>query len=854
MKPSKYQEDIYKWIKTGKGNAVIQAVAGSGKTTTIIECTKLIPAGKKSIFLAFNSAIQKELRERLPQHIQSRTLHSLGLSMFMPNTNKRPEVENDKLDSVIRQVLKENNIEEQFWGDYFPFLKQMIPKLKATLADYTKYEILEEVAIRFNIENNIDDFKMILLKGCMEKCKQIVERIDFDDMIWLPIVNNWQTDKFDYVFVDECLPAETRILLADGTEKSIKEIVDKKLICDVITFNHNTNKQEIKKIVGWSQIPIKNKKMLRIEISKKYFIKTKNGYIKSKHILFCTNNHKIYTQRGYIRADELKKGDKIQYEISHGNKNLKYKNGRISKRFFNENSSVKCHICNITFASKAQLGSHMRIHTNYKGNLMSKEGSAILSQKAYERNQYFKNNPEIRKRIGQKIRKKMLNGKSPIKFGGYIGNGYISKHEAILLTELLKHDKRWIYNYPIKTGYYYKDKYNYPSNYKVDLAFPEHKLAVEVHGEGHKNIKSRKKDEKKQALLRKLGWKILEIWNYEIDNDISDCVKKILQSLIGRSPEEFEVFSIKEVEYKDDVYDIETEDNHNFYAEGVLVHNCQDLNRVQFELIKKICNKNTRVILVGDKKQAIYGFRGADSNSMNNLKEYFKAKEFPLSISYRCPKAVVKLAQEIVDDIECSPTAKNGVVENIEQNKINDLAEDGNLILCRTNAPLVQVCFSLIRDGKKATIMGRDIGKNLIKIIDKYTVVNLNDLNSRILNLRSLHFEKLDMIEQGKYDKKRKNSLIAQVDACDTILALSENVETIDELKHSINRIFTNDRQGIVCSTVHKAKGLEANIVFIIKYELMPHPMATEDEEVEQEMNIKYVAITRAKETLYLIE
>jgi len=484
IKPSKYQKKIYTWMKTGKGNAVIQAVAGSGKTTTIVECTKLIPNGKKSIFLAFNSAIQKELNQRLPNNIQSRTLHSLGLSMFMANTNKRPEVENDKLDSVIRQVLKENNIEDRYWGDYFPFLKQMIPKLKATLADYTKYEELEELAIRFNIDNNIDDFKMVLLKGCMEKCKQIVERIDFDDMIWLPIVNNWQTNKFDYVFVDES----------------------------------------------------------------------------------------------------------------------------------------------------------------------------------------------------------------------------------------------------------------------------------------------------------------------------------------------------------------------------------QDLNKAQFELIKKICNSDTRIIAVGDRCQSIYAFRGADMSSMDNFKKYFKAKEFPLSISYRCPKAVINLAQEIVPDIQCSDTAKEGKVESITQDKINSMAEDGNLILCRTNAPLVSVCFSLIRAGKKATIMGRDIGKNLIKIIDKYTVVNLNDLNVRIMNLRSLHFEKLDMIEQGKYDKKRKNSLMAQVDACDTILALSENVETIDELKSSINRIFTNDRQGIVCSTVHKAKGLEAEIVYIIKFELMPHPMATEPQEIEQEMNIKYVAITRAKKTLYIID
>jgi len=484
IKASKYQEDIYRWIKTGKGNAIIQAVAGSGKTTTIVECTKLIPSGKKSIFLAFNSAIQKELRQRLPYSIESRTLHSLGLSMFMPNTNKRPEVNSDKLDIVIRQVFKENNISTTRQGEYFPFLKQIIPKLKATLADYTKYEELDEVISRFNMENNIDDLKIVLIKGIMEKCKQIVETIDFDDMIWMPIVNDWQANKYDFVFVDES----------------------------------------------------------------------------------------------------------------------------------------------------------------------------------------------------------------------------------------------------------------------------------------------------------------------------------------------------------------------------------QDLNKSQFELIKKICNKTTRIIAVGDRRQSIYAFRGADITSMDNFKEHFKAKEFPLSISYRCPQAVVRLAQEIVPDIECSKTAREGLVERVGYEKVNEKATHTDLILCRTNAPLVKVCFSLIRQGKKATIMGRDIGKNLIKVIDKYTVVNLNDLRGRIVDFKSLQEEKLYLIEEGKFDKKRKNSILAQVDACDTILALSENVETVEELKSSIYQIFTDKREGIVCSTVHKAKGLEAETVFIIMFELMPHPMAKEDDEIEQEYNIKYVAITRAKERLYLID
>ena len=69
MEPSKYQKAIYKWIQKNKGNVIIQAVAGSGKTTTIIEASKLLPTDKSCIFLAFNKAIANELKTRLPSNV-----------------------------------------------------------------------------------------------------------------------------------------------------------------------------------------------------------------------------------------------------------------------------------------------------------------------------------------------------------------------------------------------------------------------------------------------------------------------------------------------------------------------------------------------------------------------------------------------------------------------------------------------------------------------------------------------------------------------------------------------------------------------------------------------------------------
>jgi DNA helicase II / ATP-dependent DNA helicase PcrA len=70
FKPSKYQKAIYSFIENGKGNAVVEAVAGSGKTTTIVEATSRIPPKDRAIFVAFNKSIATELSKKLQNKIE----------------------------------------------------------------------------------------------------------------------------------------------------------------------------------------------------------------------------------------------------------------------------------------------------------------------------------------------------------------------------------------------------------------------------------------------------------------------------------------------------------------------------------------------------------------------------------------------------------------------------------------------------------------------------------------------------------------------------------------------------------------------------------------------------------------
>lgn len=854
FKPSKYQQAIYDWVCNGQGNAIIQAVAGSGKTSTIVAATNLLPTNKQCLFVAFNKSIADELKTKVPSHVQARTLHSLGLGFFRYNTGKMPQIDSDKVNNIIESEMDEN-LSQTEKAEYITFLRKIVPLIKNMLVDYTNLEQITDVMAKYNIEFEVDDEAMILIKRIIVKNNSITHTVDYDDMIYLPVVNNFKCNTYDWVFVDECLPGATRILFSNGKNISIKKIVEQKLSSSVISFNKKSNMQENKKIVGWSKIPIGNKKMMKITFARRYsdYYKIQERLEKFKqpyHVLFCTDNHKIFTQRGYIEASKLLTGDKIQFELSHGNNNLKINtDGRIKKKFFEENGL--CHICGKICKSTNSLGSHLRVHTEYQGNKVSENGHITLSENAKKRNLLL--TADRRKDIGRKISEKMSSGIIPVRFGGYTGNGYPTKQQLLLFNELIQHDDNWKLEYSIPTQE--KRGTSYPTNYKVDLALPEHKLAIEVNGKLHTTKTMVEKDKKKIEFLNKKDWLVISFWNDEIDNNIQSCVEKTLKSLIGRSPEFFEITNIEEVKYTEEyVYDIEVEDNHNFYAEGVLVHNCQDLNRAQFELIKKVCNGHTRVVTVGDRRQSIYSFRGADTKSMDNFQAEFRAKELPLSICYRCPKSHILLAQAIVPEIECAETAIEGTISHkVLQDAILQMQEK-DLVLCRTNAPLIKVAFAIIRSGKKAVVRGRDIGKNLLKLIEKYKADNLGELYLKLNNYQKLQQEKLDLIERGKYDKKKKNSILANIDSVETITAIMEDCQTIDDVRLKISTIFSDEKEGIVCSSVHRAKGFEADNVFIINRDNMPHPMAKTDEEIEQEMNILYVALTRSKNELCIIK
>lgn len=274
----------------------------------------------------------------------------------------------------------------------------------------------------------------------------------------------------------------------------------------------------------------------------------------------------------------------------------------------------------------------------------------------------------------------------------------------------------------------------------------------------------------------------------------------------------------------------------------------QDFSVCQHNFIKNCLGRKGRLVTVGDKRQAIYGFAGADSESYERLANINgQAVKLPLSVSYRCAKNIVLEAQKIVPEISYAPDAEEGIVKD---GSLVDI-EQGDWVLCRNLRPLVQTYLWLTKNKIKSKIRGKDIGEGILGLISKTGAKTID----RLFYL--LDVEKENLLEKLKNKGVKKPNLHPKMEALqqkiEVIECLCEEVETVSELKQLINNIFSDEIKGIMLSTIHKAKGLENNRIFFLCPELIPSKYATQPWQYEQEQNLKYVAITRAKKELIYV-
>ena len=288
----------------------------------------------------------------------------------------------------------------------------------------------------------------------------------------------------------------------------------------------------------------------------------------------------------------------------------------------------------------------------------------------------------------------------------------------------------------------------------------------------------------------------------------------------------------------------------------IMVDECQDLNVAERNLVLRCLKEGGRLIAVGDSNQCIYGFSGSDPDSFRAIQSIPNTVSMPLSISYRCPESVVKFAQNLVPSIEAKEGAEEGVI--LDCVSLDDV-HDSDMVLCRNNAPLLQVYCKLLEQGKRAYIRGSDVGKNLQNIVigthKDYLHTNLKQdgvfirLYEDLFNSRKAIMERYGISQE---DAMKHETIQAKLDMIRALEVLGADLTTTEELTKKIEDIFPkNDKgEGIMLSTVHKAKGLEADNVFIACASLMPSKSALDEWQVQQERNLMYVAYTRAKKVL----
>jgi len=283
----------------------------------------------------------------------------------------------------------------------------------------------------------------------------------------------------------------------------------------------------------------------------------------------------------------------------------------------------------------------------------------------------------------------------------------------------------------------------------------------------------------------------------------------------------------------------------------VFVDEAQDTNPARRALVRAILAPGGRVVAVGDRHQAIYGFTGADSDSLDLIAQDFNAVRMPLTTTYRCPKAVVAFAQQWVSHIEAHESAPEGEVRTMEVSALRHQAGLASAaVLCRNTKPLVELAFDLIRSKIACRVEGRDIGLGLIKLATKWGgVTTLHGLESKLADWAAREIPKA----LAKKNESRAQSVEDQVATLQVIIdqCRAERRDSVQAVVDAINGIFANDvTDMLVLSTIHKSKGREWGTVYWLDRGLCPSYYARQAWQLQQEDNLCYVAATRAKEVL----
>jgi len=309
----------------------------------------------------------------------------------------------------------------------------------------------------------------------------------------------------------------------------------------------------------------------------------------------------------------------------------------------------------------------------------------------------------------------------------------------------------------------------------------------------------------------------------------------------------------------------------------VIVDEAQDINACRRELIKRMLKTTTltnpdfpdgpdehdgpwskgweerngrlssgRLIAVGDPHQAIYGFTGADHDALSLLTSNFNATTLLLTLSRRCSKSVIRLAQQFNPSINALPDAPEGSTTKVDQETFYRYLPSippTSAVLCRLNAPLIVTAIHCLRNNIPCRIEGNDVAKQLLTIIWKLKPENIADVHRGIARYRAE--------QQAKLSPWKFETLDDKLTCCSLLAHTLHPTVSVKNLEYLITSLFSDYDPTLpptlTFSSVHKSKGLEFPSVYLLGRNLyMPSRRASLPWMLTQETNLIYVAITRA--------
>ena len=323
----------------------------------------------------------------------------------------------------------------------------------------------------------------------------------------------------------------------------------------------------------------------------------------------------------------------------------------------------------------------------------------------------------------------------------------------------------------------------------------------------------------------------------------------------------------------------------------VLIDEAQDTNPARRALALAMLKPRTgRLIAVGDDRQAIYGFTGADADALELIKAELNSAELPLNVTYRCPRAVVAEANRLVPDLTAHESAPEGIVRtsatvhhSCKECGSNDLTGSSctndcrpeylehyqwfqveppaatSVILCRNTKPIIEQAYAMLRHGVGCRVEGREIGEGLLTLARRWKRIrSLAQLVDKLEDYQSRETQR--WLAKGKEDRAQQIE-----DKCETVRViclqlLADGKSKLADLEAFVHNLFGDTKPGerpnvVTLSTIHKAKGREWDCVYLLdRSGTLPSKWARKPWQLRQEENLEYVAITRSKHELVYLE